>query len=123
MAKQRAGTCDQVAAGVQSCFGPPSVDLATLQARAWMLGSSKRVFPEPFLSRSYCLKRQTSKYSNACEPWLKPQATVWCGLAHPIWPNRREPSQAKPSRAVTSLGTALRLCLLRGQSTVDFLRG
>jgi hypothetical protein len=67
------------------------------------LGSSKRVFPEPFLSHSYRLKRQTSKYSNACEPWLKPQATVWRGLARPIWPNRCEPSQAGPSRAVTSL--------------------
>jgi hypothetical protein len=32
MAKRRAGTRDRVAAGVRSCFGPLSVDLATLQA-------------------------------------------------------------------------------------------
>src|SRR6266851_9572487 len=49
------------------------------------------------LSCSYHLKRQTSKYSNICEPWLKPQATVWCSLACPIWP-----SQTKLSCDITT---------------------
>jgi len=104
----RSGSCGSAELLRAAVCGP--CDLAGLSvdagAHGSRLGSSKkRVFPEPFLSRSYRPKRQTSKYSNACEPWLKPQATVWRGLARPIWPNRREPSQAGPSRAVTSLVT------------------
>ncbi len=54
MAKQHAGTHNQVAVGVWSCFRLLSVDLASLSvdahAHGSQLGSSKRVFPELFLS-------------------------------------------------------------------------
>ena len=71
------------------------------------LGPSKSVFPEPFLSHSWHLKRQISKSSRVYEPQLKPQTMVWLGLAHPIWQTVTKLNQAELSQTVAALSGTL----------------